>query len=122
MNAYLSSSLTINKKLVQHPQKVVLQCLLDEPEKAAPAIAVLPAPVMVRPVRAQVMSPPLLPHGIQEPVESGIQPAEETIEEDNDVESNEAELADYDLFNNQLTRQNEQRADNLEDLSSENLF
>ena len=68
------------------------------------------------------MAPPLLPNGIQEPAEPYVQPEEEVIEQDNDDVGNKSEHADHDQFNNQIIRQNEQRANSLEDLNLENLF
>ena len=92
------------------------------PIAPAPPAAIPPAPVIMPPVAAPAIAPPLLPHGIQEPAELEVQPAEEVIEEDNDDESNGSELSDHDQFNNQMIRQNEQQADSLEDFNLDNLF
>ena len=88
----------------------------------APTVAIPPAPVIMPPVAAPAIAPPLLPHGIQEPAELEVQPAEELIEQDNDDESNESEQSDHDQFNNHMIRQNKQQADSLEDLNWDNLF
>ena len=83
------------EKIEPAPAKVILAIPIGPappmPIAPAPPAAIPPAPVIMPPVAAAAMAPPLLPHGIQEPAELDVQPAEEVIEQDNDDESNESE-------------------------------
>ena len=65
---------------------------------------------------------PFTPNGIQKPAEPYVQPEEEVIEQDNDDVGNKSEQADHDQIRNRIIRQNEQRANSLEDLNLQNLF
>ena len=90
----------------------------------APAspVALPPGPLIMPPVTTPAMAPHLLHQGLQEAVEPDVQPADETIEQDDNHENKEAELRDQDNFNKQLNEQNKERADSLEDPNFENLF
>ena len=69
------------------------------------------------------MAPPSLPHGIQEPLEPDVQPAEEAdVEQDNDDENKEAEQPEHGQFNNRIVWQSKQRADSLENLNLESFL